>query len=92
MRSVPSRNALIHPVRQGSSSSRDFCPTREKDPQVKAGVVGQKTRLGWYDWIDAAAPLTKISQLELSSLVDEEVLGLQVPVENFPLVTVRQTS
>lgn len=40
----------------------------------------------------AAAPLTEISQFEFSSLVDEEVLGLQVPVENFPLVTVRQTS
>lgn len=38
----------------------------------------------------AVAPLTKISQFEFSSLVDEEVLRLQVPVENFPLVTVRQ--
>ena len=32
--------------------------------------------------------LTKISQFEFSSLIDEKVLGLQVPVQNFPLVTV----
>lgn len=38
----------------------------------------------------AVAPLTKISQFEFPSLIDEEVLRLQVPVENFPLVTVRQ--
>lgn len=58
--------------------------------------MGQKTQLVWYDWINvhcsedssAAAPLTEISQFEFSSLVDEEVLGLQVPVENFPLMTV----
>lgn len=35
---------------------------------------------------------TKVSQFELSSVVDEEVLGLQVSVENFPSVTVRQPS
>lgn len=38
------------------------------------------------------SPLTKISQFELSPLIDEEILGLQVPVENFPLVTIRQPS
>lgn len=38
------------------------------------------------------APLTEISQFEFSSLVDEEVLGFQVPVENFPLVTIWQAS
>lgn len=40
----------------------------------------------------AVALLTEISQFEFSSLVDEKVLGLQVPVENFPLVTVRQAT
>lgn len=40
----------------------------------------------------ALVPLTEISQFEFSFLVDEQVLGLQVPVENFPLVTIRQPS
>lgn len=65
---------------------------------MKAGVVGQEIRLVWYDWINVYSALktvparTEISQFEFSSLVDEEVLGLQVPVEHLPLVTVRQTS
>lgn len=36
--------------------------------------------------------LTKVGQLELPSLVDQQVLGLQVSVENFPLVAVGQTA
>lgn len=35
---------------------------------------------------------TKVCQFELSSLVDQQVLGFQVSVENFPPMTVRQTS
>jgi len=40
----------------------------------------------------ALRPLTEISQFEFSLLIDEQVLGLQVPVENFPLMTIRQPS
>lgn len=36
--------------------------------------------------------LTKVGQLELPSLVDQQVLGLQVSVENFPPVAVGQTT
>ena len=36
--------------------------------------------------------LTKVSQLELAPLVDEQVLGLEVAVENLTLVAVRQAS
>lgn len=35
---------------------------------------------------------TKVSQFKLSSVVDEQILGLQVSVENLPPVTVRQAS
>lgn len=35
---------------------------------------------------------TKVSQFKLSSVVDEQILGLQVSVENLPSVTVRQAS
>lgn len=46
------------------------------------------------DWVAdrSRSLLTEICQFEFSSLVDQEVLGLQVPVENLPLVTVRQPS
>lgn len=33
-------------------------------------------------------PLTEISQLELALLVDEQVLGFEVPVQDLPLVAV----
>lgn len=36
--------------------------------------------------------LTEISQFELPLLIDEEVLRLQVSVQNFPPVAIRQTS
>lgn len=36
--------------------------------------------------------LTKVGQFEFSSVVDEQILGLQVSVENFPPVTVGQAS
>ncbi|MEQ2173416.1 hypothetical protein GOODEAATRI_031952, partial [Goodea atripinnis] len=36
--------------------------------------------------------LTKICQFELPSIIDQQVLGFQVSMENFPLVTVGQTS
>lgn len=35
---------------------------------------------------------TKIGQFELALVVDEQVLRLQVSVEDFPLVTVGQTT
>jgi len=35
---------------------------------------------------------TKVSQFEFSSVIDEQILGLQVSVENFPPVTVGQAS
>lgn len=44
----------------------------------------------WPDIIKCPNVLTKIGQFELSFLIDEEVLRLQVPVEDFPLVTIRQ--
>lgn len=34
---------------------------------------------------------TKVCQFELSSLVDQQVLGFQVSVENFPAMAIRQT-
>lgn len=34
---------------------------------------------------------TKVSQLQFSFVIDEQVLGLQVSVEDFPLVAVGQT-
>lgn len=37
-------------------------------------------------------PPTKISQLELSSLVDEQVLGFEVSVQDLSPVTVSQTT
>lgn len=35
---------------------------------------------------------TKVGQLELSTLVDQQVLGFQVSVENLPPMTVRQAA
>lgn len=35
---------------------------------------------------------TEVGQLELPSLIDQQVLGLQVSMENFPLMAVGQTS
>lgn len=35
---------------------------------------------------------TKVSQLEFPSVIDEQILGFQVSVKNFPSVTVRQAS
>lgn len=35
---------------------------------------------------------TEVGQFQLSSLVDQQVLGLQVSVENFPPMTVGQTA
>lgn len=35
---------------------------------------------------------TEVCQLQLSSLVDQQVLGLQVSVEDFPPMTVGQTA
>lgn len=35
---------------------------------------------------------TKVCQFEFSPFVDEQILGLQVSVENFPSVTVPQSS
>ena len=39
-----------------------------------------------------SAVFTKVSQFEFPSVIDEQILGLQVPVEDFPSVTVRQPS
>lgn len=74
---------VTHPTRNlhsSSESSRAFGPTRE-EPGASGGP-------GWTQ--QCRPPLTEIGQFEFSSLVDQEVLGLQVPVENLPLVTVRQ--
>lgn len=35
---------------------------------------------------------TKVSQFEFSSVIDEQILRLQVSVQNFPSVTVGQAS
>lgn len=40
----------------------------------------------------SAAPPTEVGQFELAPVVDEQVLGLQVPVEDFPLVAVGQAA
>ena len=42
--------------------------------------------------IDDTISLTKVSQFELSLVVNEEVLWLEVSVQNLSLVTVGQTS
>lgn len=50
--------------------------------------------LGFAHGTTRASPalLTEVSQFELAPLVNQQVLRLQVPVENFPLVTIRQPS
>lgn len=57
---------------------------------------GQQLRLlGTFRRTDRAsggAKPTEVCQLQLSSLVDQQVLGLQVSVEDFPPMTVGQTA
>lgn len=42
-------------------------------------------------WSIRGANPTEVCQFQFSSLIDQQVLGLQVSVENFPPMTVGQT-
>lgn len=65
----------------------------EKDPHTSYRMWCQRRHIrARASGSTARGEPTKVGQLELPSLVDQQVLGLQVSVENLPLVAVGQTS